>query len=172
MNAPKMNRQARRAAERKAARGMLANWTPLVHRPGMTNRDDCPRGVKSCWSNENLIALVYDLKRTPLGDAIPIGVRRVDGKPVRPTFHDMQRVKNQLAGSDATAVEVYPPENDLVDAANMYWMLVFPGVTSFPFPTAGLSAEKFPRGRTRDDETPAPHDGGAAGDDAAPAGAG
>lgn len=172
MNAPKMNRATRRAAERKAAKGMLANWTPLVHRPGVSQRDDCPRGCRAAWSNDNLIALVYDLKRTPIGDAIPIGVRRVDGKAVRPTFYDMQRVKDQLAGTDAVAVEVYPPAADLVDAANLYWMLVLPGVTSFPFPPTGLSAEKFPHASraARDDESPGRTAAG--GEPADPAGTG
>lgn len=47
---------------------------------------------------------------------------------VRPTWWEMQRIKNELAGSGATAVEVYPPMNEVVDDADMFhiWVLSEP----------------------------------------------
>lgn len=43
----------------------------------------------------------------------------------RPTWWEMQRIKNELAGTTLTAVEVYPPQKQVVDGANMFhiWVL-------------------------------------------------
>ena len=38
----------------------------------------------------------------------------------------MQRIKDEIAGQDATAVEVYPPHSEIVDQADMYHLWVLP----------------------------------------------
>jgi hypothetical protein len=45
---------------------------------------------------------------------------------VRPTFHEMQRIKNELLGPEIIAVEIYPMQDDLVDAADMFHLWVIP----------------------------------------------
>lgn len=47
---------------------------------------------------------------------------------VRPTFHEMQRIKNELAGADATGIEVYPPQSELVDEADMFHLWIVPAL--------------------------------------------
>jgi hypothetical protein len=49
----------------------------------------------------------------------------------RPTFHEMQRIKNEIAGECVTAVEVYPPADKLVDGANAYHLWTLPGPIPF-----------------------------------------
>lgn len=49
----------------------------------------------------------------------------------RPTWWEAQRIKNDLAGPEATAVEVYPPQCEVVDQADMYHLWVLP--SSLPF---------------------------------------
>lgn len=49
----------------------------------------------------------------------------------RPTWWEMQRIKNELAGSEATAVEVYPPTSEVVDEANMFHFWALPN--NLPF---------------------------------------
>lgn len=46
----------------------------------------------------------------------------------------MQRIKNQLAGAECEAIELYPAESRLVDSANQFhlWCLDDPTVR-FPF---------------------------------------
>lgn len=46
---------------------------------------------------------------------------------IRPTFYEAQRIKNDLAGPEETAVEVYPPQSELVDDADAYHLWVLPG---------------------------------------------
>lgn len=50
---------------------------------------------------------------------------------VRPTWPEMQRIKDEIAGPDRTAVEVYPPKAQIVDEANMYHIWVLP--SGLPF---------------------------------------
>jgi hypothetical protein len=49
---------------------------------------------------------------------------------VRPTWWETQRIKNEIAGADTTAVEIYPPQAEVVDDADAYHLWVLPG--SFP----------------------------------------
>lgn len=46
----------------------------------------------------------------------------------RPTWHEAQRIKDEIAGPEATAVEVYPPKDEIVDDADAYhlWVLTAP----------------------------------------------
>ncbi len=39
---------------------------------------------------------------------------------IRPTWREAQRLKNEIAGPDITAIEVYPPQEELVDEAHMF----------------------------------------------------
>jgi hypothetical protein len=68
------------------------------------------------------------------GDAGPVwhlSIKRVDKKPIH-DWRDLQRIKNELVGPEAEAVELYPAESRLVDTANQYHLWAFPGVR-FPF---------------------------------------
>jgi hypothetical protein len=56
----------------------------------------------------------------------------------RPTWLEAQRIKDELAGAGATAVEVYPPRSKVVDEANMYHLWVLPA--GLPFGLATRSA--------------------------------
>jgi hypothetical protein len=58
---------------------------------------------------------------------------------IRPSWHEMQRIKDELAGRDATAVEVYPPHIEIVDGADMFHIWVLP--YRLPF---GLSSKLAP----------------------------
>lgn len=50
---------------------------------------------------------------------------------IRPTWPEAQRIKNELAGADATAVEVYPPDAEVIDQAHMYHLWVLPSALPF-----------------------------------------
>lgn len=49
----------------------------------------------------------------------------------RPTWHEMQRIKDDLAGPEATAIEVYPPRSEVIDGADMFHIWVLPGRLPF-----------------------------------------
>lgn len=50
-------------------------------------------------------------------------IRRHDSKPMG--WSQLQRIKNEVSGSDKMAVQVFPKESNLIDQANMYHLWVF-----------------------------------------------
>jgi len=49
------------------------------------------------------------------------------------SWADLQRIKNEIAGKDLLAVEVYPKVDDLVDQANIAHLWVMPSDYVLPF---------------------------------------
>lgn len=77
-----------------------------------------------------------------LDRTLPNGVRHfavASLSGIRPSWREMQRIKDDLAGQDATAVEVYPPRNQIVDEADMFhiWILPQPLTFSLSSPSRG-----------------------------------
>lgn len=70
--------------------------------------------------------LVFAVLVRDVGTAIHLAVSSLTGD--RPSWPEMQRIKDELAGKEATAVEVYPPHDEIVDGADMYhlWVLFQP----------------------------------------------
>lgn len=65
---------------------------------------------------------------------LPSGVRHLavtSLSQIRPTWHEMQRIKDEIAGPAATAVEVYPPHDQIVDDADMYHIWILPEPLAF-----------------------------------------
>ena len=75
---------------------------------------------------------VFSVLLRPLGDGIlHLAVSSLTG--IRPTWYEMQRIKDDIAGPKATAVEIYPPQSEIVDGANMYHIWVLPNPLPFSF---------------------------------------
>lgn len=76
-----------------------------------------------------------------------LSFKRNDRAAVRDWRH-FQAIKNEVAGIDREAVEVFPPESMLVDAANEYHLFVLPPGTLFPMGMAASgvvdAGEKIP----------------------------
>jgi hypothetical protein len=56
--------------------------------------------------------------------AYRISVRRADGAPIR-CWRVLQDVKNEIAGPERTAIELYPAESKVTDVANIYHLWIF-----------------------------------------------
>ena len=52
-----------------------------------------------------------------------LAIKRQDREPIR-SWRVLQDIKNAVAGIDRTAIEVYPPESEVTDTANMYHLWV------------------------------------------------
>lgn len=112
MMAPAKERKRLIARERRLRRsGQWGEWERLEN----TRRGS--QGwlgeVDHVRKNRVFAVLVRDV-----GTAFHLAVSSLTGD--RPSWPEMQRIKNELAGPDATAVEVYPPQREVVDDANMY----------------------------------------------------
>lgn len=76
---------------------------------------------------------VYQVNvRKPGPDMMHLSIRRLDRQPCH-DWRDFQAIKNQIAGPEFEAIELYPAESRLVDTANQYhlWVCLEPG---FRFP--------------------------------------
>jgi hypothetical protein len=61
-----------------------------------------------------------------------ITIRRIDGSATRDWRH-FQEIKNQLAGEECEAVELYPAESRKVDTSNKWHLWVLPRGVTFDF---------------------------------------
>lgn len=68
---------------------------------------------------------VYErLVKTEWGEVRHLIVFRKDAR--RPSWWEMQQIKDALAGPQATAVEVYPPADEVVDEGEVFHLWVLP----------------------------------------------
>jgi hypothetical protein len=58
---------------------------------------------------------------------IQLGIHTLDGA-ARHDWREFQWIKNQLAGEECEAFELYPAESRLLDPSNYYTLWCFPGV--------------------------------------------
>jgi len=56
---------------------------------------------------------------------VGLSIKKLNKHPVH-DWRDLQRIKNELCGINCQAIEIYPPESELVDTANQYHLWVFP----------------------------------------------
>jgi hypothetical protein len=76
------------------------------------------------------------LERLDASGVIHAGVASLSG--IRPTWYEMQRIKNELFGTDATGIEIYPPDNDVIDGADMFHLWILPEPLQFGLTRVGL----------------------------------
>lgn len=98
------------------------------------------------WKNDRYVVSV---RRHPEeGYVIEISIRRVDRGYAR-DWRDFQRIKNEVAGPEIEAIELFPAESRLFDTANQYWLWCFPPGEQCPcgWPerhvTGSAAAERF-----------------------------
>ena len=83
------------------------------------------RDVSSAWRNRIFSVLIRD----DSSGVKHMGVASLSG--IRPTWYEMQRIKDELFGTDSTAVEIYPPAKDAVDGSDMFHLWILPGEIPF-----------------------------------------
>lgn len=81
------------------------------------------------WGNNRYMIHV---ERRFDGSIDNLSIRRQDRKAIR-DWRDLQRIKNELAGYEAEAVELFPADSRLVDSANQYWLWCLPPGERFPY---------------------------------------
>ncbi len=71
--------------------------------------------------------------QTPMGEMLHLSIKRLDKQPIH-DWRELQEIKNQLAGPECEACELFPAESRLVDTANQYHLWVLPNPEErFPF---------------------------------------
>jgi hypothetical protein len=59
-------------------------------------------------------------------------------RPAVRFWNDLQEIKNQLAGAEGTAVEVFPARAALVDEVNMYHLWIVQQAVAFALDLSAL----------------------------------
>lgn len=86
--------------------------------------------------------------QTPWGDVEHAVIRNTGGTDI--PWAEKQQIKNELFGPERVAIEVFPAESELIDAANMYHIWVLPAGTKLPFGLDGdLPRARHPGGEGR-----------------------
>lgn len=88
--------------------------------------ENAPEWITRLFKNNRYFVMIDDNAKTTGGTAIKAMIRKHDGEPFKNHWAEIQRIKNEIFGSDAIAVEYYPAEEDLADVANIYWIWLFP----------------------------------------------
>jgi hypothetical protein len=105
----------------------------------LLERIDLPPRVElapnEVWSTivyvNNRYSVQLSLVDTDLGRVAHLWIRHHTGE--MPPWRDLQWIKNAIAGPERVAVEVFPPQRDLVDEANMAHLWVYPEDYVMPF---------------------------------------
>lgn len=104
------------------------------------------------WIND-----VYQVAERRLGNGdekyemIHLSIKRLDRQPVH-DWRDLQKIKNEIVGSECEGVELYPAESRRVDTANQYHLWVFssPSIKfPFGFSTRSVSEEEIGNSKQR-----------------------
>lgn len=120
-------------------------WQPLVRaepvlKPG---QPDLPFPY-DLWKNDQYVVI----SRTNEHGFMWLSIRREDRAAARDWRH-FQRIKNEIAGPEREAVELYPAESRLADLANQYHLWVLPEGQQFPFGFKERSVSDAPDEWTR-----------------------
>ena len=109
-------------------------------------------GTEEIYCNNIYQVYVYrNMKAEDWPDLIWLSIKRRDKEPIHDWRH-LQRIKNEIIGSEHEAIELYPAESRLVDTANQYhlWVIAKEGI-KFPFgwPERDVSYSTIPNGKQR-----------------------
>lgn len=109
----------------KKAKVVLPAWTPFEE---VKDRPvPLPKGCVGVLRNSRWFVFAYQPVDSWMGPTQLIMIRSALAPWKLAAGHswaDFQRIKNELYGPEAQAVEYYPRETDLIDTANMYWLWV------------------------------------------------
>jgi hypothetical protein len=122
--------QPMRKAARKAPPPDAARLLAEAHGLNVEDAEEAIRvaGEGQFWMNDRYTAVVQSRED---GSVSEISIRRNDRKPIR-DWRDFQRIKNEIAGPEVEAVELYPAMSRLMDTANQFYLWVLPPGEQFP----------------------------------------
>lgn len=121
----RMRKQLVELERQRRKSGEWGEWERLSFPPGTVGRRGWPAEISIAYRNKVFSVLWRVLDR----GVVHLAVSSLSGD--RPAWKEMQRIKNDLVGCPWTAVEVYPPQHEVVDGADMFHIWVLP--TGLPF---------------------------------------
>ena len=80
---------------------------------------------------DNKYVVMIRTVKTDWGEVEHAAFRNLEGNDI--PWAEKQKIKNEIFGPERIALEVFPKESELVDAANMYHLWVLPVEFDLPF---------------------------------------
>lgn len=90
------------------------------------SKQNPPKWMTRAFRNNRYTVMINDHALTSKGPAIRAMVQNHSNTRILHHWSEMQRIKNEIFGPEATAVEYYPAESKLQDTHQIYWMWIFP----------------------------------------------
>lgn len=120
------NRRDRRASVAMERRGLRGDWGAwrFTNLPDGLPGSGWTREVREARANNLYAVLVRPLIDEDGNRICHLAIRTASS--LEPPWRDLQRIKNELFGVESTAVQVMPPQSELVDEADMYHMWILP----------------------------------------------
>lgn len=133
-----MNRADRRLARIYHRELAKQPWTPLEPKPLTLAEREWPESFGNFVDAflNNVVSVQRYERATAWGTVQHLAVRRHDETEIQ-GWDLLQRVKNEIAGELAVALEVYPREEDVVDQAPMRHLFVLPEGFDLPLTIRG-----------------------------------
>lgn len=95
-------------------------------------RPDLLSDQETMWQNKFYVVFRKYLTAHGADGPMHLSIRHQQRKAIRDWRH-FQRIKNELAGAQREAIEIFPPEALLVDGANQYHLFVLAMGDTTPF---------------------------------------
>lgn len=92
-----------------------------------------PEWMTRAYKNNHFVVMIDD--NCPMSDgstSVKVMVQRHDDAVFPDHWSTLQRIKNELFGSEVTAIEYFPAQSQLSNMANIYWFFIMPNL---PLPT-------------------------------------
>lgn len=119
-----MSNKLTKLRQKEANKLFKFNETPFEPMD-LTERDH-PYWMTRCFRNNRYCVMINDFCQMTQGEtAIRVMVQKHDNLPITNHWSEMQRIKNAIFGTDVMAIEYYPPQDEVTDMANIYWMFIF-----------------------------------------------
>lgn len=117
---------SRTKSQRHVAKKLLkqprGKWVEIITENG-------PPWMTHCYRNNRFIVMIDNgghlakIHNRPHSGPVAM-IQRHDDNPIPNHWAEMQRIKNEIFGEDAEAVEYYPATDVLVDVASIYWLWI------------------------------------------------
>lgn len=117
-----MNKQR---ARKSVAKKLLSKPKGKFEQIDLSKSNFIPQGMTRAYKNNHYVVMVYDDSLMSNGVlATKAMVQRHDDNPLTRHWREMQSIKNEIFGDEVLAVEYYPPESELVNDKNIYWLWI------------------------------------------------
>lgn len=128
----RMEQTQKRAIKKMAKEAAKSGWGEWIECLSDIPKASLPEGIVVAWKNNVFTVQMYLYEDAAVSGVFTVfGIRRHDKSPTI-SWDDLMRIKNEIAGVDRWAMEMYPPQDQLVDVANMRWLWCGPKGSGMP----------------------------------------